>query len=148
MKEEKTSHKTSIFKLVWCLVTYFTLISNLITVIYRIRHFMTHLWYFSHYYTHFLHRSTPSTYVHFIPEFRENNTFTDQLVSIIINFQDFDKFLSVIINKISIFLQFFILNHQYSIYHEISWKFIKYPLILWACCIEISVHMALGCWDV
>ena len=53
VKEEKTSHKTSIFKLVWCLVTYFMLISNLDMSIYTILHFITDLWYSHDQYKHY-----------------------------------------------------------------------------------------------
>ena len=56
VKEEKTSHKTSIFKLVWCLVTYFMLISNLKFTIYHVPYFKTQSWY------HYIHRSRPSNF--------------------------------------------------------------------------------------
>ena len=126
VKEEKKSHKTSIFKLVWCLVTYFVLISNLHVTIYNVCYFIRHLWHSSHYFTLSVHRADPKQYVHLVPETRENN----QILSKITNFSDFYEILSVISNKKSIFLEISIFKDQFSLYHDISQHFLNFFQIL------------------
>ena len=100
VKEEKTSHKTSIFKLVWCLVTYFMLISNLYISIYSILWFITHLWYSYYPYKHFIHRGLAQQYGIFSPEFREINQFVYNMV----NIYDIYWLFSIFTNKNTIFL--------------------------------------------
>ena len=58
-ERRKTSHKTSIFKPVWCLVTYFVLISNMYCSISVICYFITYLWYLLCFHKETLHMALP-----------------------------------------------------------------------------------------